>query len=212
MLAGRNKALLELAGRPLVVHCVETFRVCCERVLIVVRESDMRAVSELLPEAAIVIGGSTRQGSERNGLDSLRGEVAADDVIAFHDAARPLVSASDVRAVFAAAERHGAAMLAAAAELPALSIAEARVVRAYPAAAVWRAQTPQAARAEWLLVAYDRATQEGFDGTDTAAVLERSGYAVRVVGATSENPKVTVPADLRMAEALLSDRSLPKPR
>jgi 2-C-methyl-D-erythritol 4-phosphate cytidylyltransferase len=122
--------------------------------------------------------------------------------VAIHDAARPLVSSADVAAVLAGAREHGAAMLAAPSALPALEIAGTRVACAYPARELWRAQTPQAARAAWLLDAYERAAGEGFDGTDTAAVLSRAGYPVRIVAATADNPKLTVLADLRLAEAL----------
>ena len=207
MAAGRNKALLELAGRPLLLYAVDTFRACCDRLVVVSASEDMAGIRQLLPsDVPVVAGGATRHGSEWNALQALRSDLGAADVVAIHDAARPLVSSADVMAVLASAQEHGAALLAAAAELPALEVAGEHVARAHPAGELWRAQTPQAARASWLLDAYQRAAADSFDGTDTAAVLSRAGYPVRVVAATAENPKVTVPADLRLAEALLRGR------
>lgn len=201
--AGRNKALLDLGGRPVILHSIETFRGCCRRLVVVSAESDWPEMRALVPDALLVAGGVTRHGSEWNAIQALA-DASEADVIAFHDAARPLVEAHDVRAVFEAAREHGAAMLAAPSWVPALEVAGGRVARAHPAERVWRALTPQGARADWLRAAYGRAAREGFDGTDTAAVLERAGYAVRIVPARSPNPKITVPADLEAAERLLA--------
>jgi 2-C-methyl-D-erythritol 4-phosphate cytidylyltransferase len=208
MQAGRNKVLLEVAGKPLLLYAVERFRTCCDRVLVVSAEADMPAIQALVPDLPLAPGGPTRHGSEWNALRALRDSLAPDDVVAIHDAARPLVATADVRAVLAAAAAHGAAMLAAPADRPALRLTGVRVQRAYPAETLWRAQTPQAARAGALLDAYTRASAGGFTGTDTAAVLARYGYPVHIVPATAPNPKVTVPADIPAAEGLLAGRLL----
>src|SRR5581483_4512382 len=112
MAAGRNKVLLELRGRPLLQYSFETFRACCSRLVIVAASGELEAVRQLLPDVTVVAGGGTRHGSEWNGLQALRSELAGGDIVAIHDAARPLVSADDVAAVFAAAEAYGAALLA----------------------------------------------------------------------------------------------------
>ncbi len=211
MAAGRNKVLLPLAGRPMLAHSVATFGEVCQRLLLVAAELDLVEVCALFPTLETVLGGSTRHASEWNALRHLQRTLAEDDVIAIHDGARPLVARSDVERVFEVAERFGCAMLAAAAGTPALDVetngASSAVVRAYPAASVWRAQTPQAARAGLLLGAYQQAQDEGFDGSDTAAVLTRHGCAVHLVAAGAPNPKITLPADMREAERLLRSRS-----
>jgi 2-C-methyl-D-erythritol 4-phosphate cytidylyltransferase len=209
--ARRNKALLKLAGKPIVLHSVETFQACCDRLLVVAAVADLEDVRALLLGVEVVPGGDTRHRSEWNALRSLRPSISGDEVIAIHDAARPLVAPADVRAVFAAAEQHGAALLAAPADRPALEVSAGRVARAYQAGQLWRAQTPQAARASVLLDAYQRAAADAFTGTDTAAVLERYGHSLRVVMAVGENPKVTLPEDLRLAERLLAEASTPSP-
>ena len=42
------------------------------------------------------------------------------------------------------------------------------------------------------------------DATDDAALLEKGGYKVRLVPSTPANVKITTPADLPLAGALLS--------
>ncbi|HEU0168190.1 MAG TPA: NTP transferase domain-containing protein, partial [Chloroflexota bacterium] len=63
MQAGRNKVLLELAGKPLLLYAVETFRACCDRLLVVTAEADLPVIRQLLPELELAPGGATRHGS-----------------------------------------------------------------------------------------------------------------------------------------------------
>jgi 2-C-methyl-D-erythritol 4-phosphate cytidylyltransferase len=66
-------------------------------------------------------------------------------------------------------------------------------------------QTPQAFRATSLLAAYSAADREGFEGTDTAASLERfADVVVAAVPSSPRNLKITFPEDVDLAEALLS--------
>ncbi|MDE3074664.1 MAG: 2-C-methyl-D-erythritol 4-phosphate cytidylyltransferase [Chloroflexota bacterium] len=216
----RNKALLPLGGRPLLLHSVETMRRCVGQVMVVAGAAGLTEVRALLPDCEVILGGATRQESEWRALSALRSRVAAGDVIALHDAARPLVVAADVRAVFREAAATGAAMLARAAALPLLALTAGpdRTSEGHPAGAavvagtyqprsIWCAETPQAARAEMLLDAYERAMRDGFLGTDTAAVLVRCGYRVRILASTGANPKITVPSDVQLAERLLAERA-----
>ena len=67
---------------------------------------------------------------------------------------------------------------------------------------LWAAQTPQVFRAAALRAAYARPDVSG--ATDDAGVLERAGATVVVVPSTPANVKITTPADLPLAGALLS--------
>ncbi|HMB70686.1 MAG TPA: 2-C-methyl-D-erythritol 2,4-cyclodiphosphate synthase, partial [bacterium] len=52
--------------------------------------------------------------------------------------------------------------------------------------------------------------KEGFQGTDEAALVERTGERVAIVEGDRRNLKVTVPDDLAVAEALLAGRTPPQ--
>jgi 2-C-methyl-D-erythritol 4-phosphate cytidylyltransferase len=67
---------------------------------------------------------------------------------------------------------------------------------------LWAVQTPQVFKAAALRAAYARADVSG--ATDDAGVLERAGATVVVVPSTVANVKITTPADLPLAGALLS--------
>ncbi|MGA9946066.1 MAG: 2-C-methyl-D-erythritol 4-phosphate cytidylyltransferase, partial [Candidatus Cybelea sp.] len=76
---------------------------------------------------------------------------------------------------------------------------------------LWAAQTPQFALTAELRAAHERARREGIEATDDAALLERIGIEVVVVPSTGENFKVTHPADVARAHAILAARCHPEP-
>ncbi|MCR9093569.1 MAG: 2-C-methyl-D-erythritol 4-phosphate cytidylyltransferase [bacterium] len=147
-----------------------------------------------------VPGGAERQDSMRAGLAALPDETA---FVAVHDAARCLVTATDLRAVVAAARESGAALLGERSRDTLKRVVDGRVVETPPREEMWAAQTPQVIRRDWLEEAMDEAVRKGRLGTDDAQLVEWTGQAVTMVEATAPNPKITRPEDLRMAEALL---------
>jgi 2-C-methyl-D-erythritol 4-phosphate cytidylyltransferase len=71
-------------------------------------------------------------------------------------------------------------------------------------AGLWQAQTPQAFRRVMLIKAHDRAVRERWAATDDAELIERCGGRVEVVESSATNFKITTPADLEIAEALVA--------
>jgi len=204
-----NKVLLPLGGVPVVARSVRT--ACAvpgvRRVVLVVRDGEQDAVratvepylSDEPPEVAMVVGGATRHLSEWAALTLLAEEIEAGalDVVAMHDAARPFAGVALYEAVLAAAlEQGGAIPVAHLADLVALD------GRPLPGDLVG-VQTPQAFRAADLLRAHRQAGAEGFEATDTAAILARyTDLPVAAVDSDEGNLKITVAADLVVAEAL----------
>jgi 2-C-methyl-D-erythritol 4-phosphate cytidylyltransferase len=135
-----------------------------------------------------------------------RGLAEADEaeLIAVHDAARPLFSYAIFHAVIAAAREIGAA-------LPVVPVSDtihvmnrdATVAETLDRTMLGAAQTPQCFRAEILRDILDRAQREGIEGTDEAGLAVHYGYAVRGVPGASRNLKITVPEDLELAESYL---------
>ena len=213
--AATNKVLLPLGDSTALGHSLTTALAVPDvhRVVLVVRDGDQDAVAEaVVPllgerEVAVVVGGATRHGSEQAALDVLRPDIAsgAVDVVAIHDTARPVASAELYDATIAAAREHGGA-------IPVVPLT-GLVTRGLRPAADGRplvgVQTPQAFRAVDLLAAYDRAGAEGFDGTDTAACLERyaagSGLRIAAVAGSPLNLKVTFVEDLATVADILAD-------
>jgi 2-C-methyl-D-erythritol 4-phosphate cytidylyltransferase len=216
---GRPKQLLELAGLPMVGWSIRTFADMPEVAeLIVVTESAWLApMRELYARLApgrtvrVVEGGATRQESVRNGLHAL--PHACVEVL-IHDGARPLICADDVRAGMDTVREGRAAVLASRVvdTIKRVDPATLRVVETLERTRLWAAQTPQFATIADLRRAHARAQSDGFDATDDTALLERIGVEVTIVEATRENFKVTRPADIARAQAILHERASPAPR
>lgn len=202
--AGVNKVLLPLAGTPVVARSVRTAQrvTGVERVVVVVREGDQESIRGAVgPEVELVVGGETRHRSEWAALTRLapaieRGDL---DVVAMHDAARPLADETLYDAVLEAARRIGGAIPVA--RLHGLVAADGSSL---PQVLVG-VQTPQAFRARDLLLAHRAAAADGFEATDTAGILAAyTDLAVAAVDSDEDNLKLTVAEDFDAAEALIA--------
>jgi 2-C-methyl-D-erythritol 4-phosphate cytidylyltransferase len=123
-----------------------------------------------------------------------------------HDAARPLVDGTAFDRCALAAHEGGAAILAAPVVDTIKRVKSGQIVGTVPRDELWSAQTPQAFRRDVLLRALgsDIARTQVF--TDEAGLLEALGLAVAIVPNEQPNLKITRPADLALAEALLKIR------
>ena len=68
---------------------------------------------------------------------------------------------------------------------------------------LWACQTPQTFRAEIIRGAHAEAVRRGFRGTDDATLVRHCGHPVKLVPGSTENLKVTRPADLHVAETFI---------
>ena len=207
--AKEDKAFLGLGRRPLVAYSLAAFEACADvgAVILVVRgdrEASAREACRALGVsklAAVVTGGGLRQDSVRAGLAALP---PGAEIVAVHDAARPLVTPELISATIRSARETGSGV-AAAKVVDTLklagpgNVAESTVDRD----GLWAVATPQTFRAELLRRAYDAVAAAGAVVTDDAGALEFIGEKARLVEWRKPNLKVTVPEDLAVAEALL---------
>jgi len=213
--AGRPKALVELAGRPLFTWSMEALRATSgiERVAIAVPvdfdgdASDFDVAVPAPPPVLCVRGGATRSESVLRALDA----VGPGDPVVVHDAARALVTAGLAESVIAALERDADADAAIAAMPVTDTIkrvgADGAVSETLERRELWAVQTPQVFRRAALERALDVPAAELARATDDAWLIERAGGKVIVVRGSDENLKVTTPLDLALAELLLAGRS-----
>jgi len=209
--ASINKVFLAVDGKSILDRTLELFEglSIISSIVLVIAESDRAACAALVREGGYqkvrrtVLGGDSRHASEFIGLlaveDDAGGGIA--DVAVVHDAVRPFASAEEVMAVVAAARRTGAAILAMPAGARVVTVAGDGAL--VPAGAdLWVAQTPQAFIVGVALEAHRRAVGDGFVGTDTSAVVERTGQPVEVVEGRPDNIKITTSEDLLRAELI----------
>jgi 2-C-methyl-D-erythritol 4-phosphate cytidylyltransferase len=190
---GAPKQFADLGGRPLVSWSLETARKVCAGVVLVLPAD---AASSDWPVERVVPGGATRSESVRAGLAAVPDDA---DIIAVHDAARPLARPELWAAVL------GAVASGADGAVPASPVSDTvkeispdgRLVTLDRSRLV-AVQTPQAFRAGALR----RAHRALIDATDDAALVEAAGGRVVLVEGPPDNLKVTRPADLVVAAAL----------
>ena len=223
--ATQNKIFLPLGDRPILVRTLQAFEAApnVDEILLVAHPGEIEYVRReilapypLTKVVNFIAGGATRHQSEQHALDALRGRIDTGEiaVVLIHDGARPFVTPEEIDRVVDAVRTSGAAILAAPLRRDELLLAlgndgqlqslNARTsTEDETADQFMRAQTPQGFAAPLLLRAYDRAAEDGFEGTDTAAALERLGVQVTAIASTSSNFKITTSDDLLRAEALL---------
>ncbi|HXA54671.1 MAG TPA: 2-C-methyl-D-erythritol 4-phosphate cytidylyltransferase [Solirubrobacteraceae bacterium] len=210
---GNPKALVELAGRPLLQWSLDALRAVpsIERIAIAL-PGDMEALPPGIdaPRGTIAVpGGPARSESVRLALTA----AGEGDPVLVHDAARPLLTRALAERVIAAALAEGVdGALAAAPVTDTIKRVEDgqgageihTVTETLDRSRLWAVQTPQVFRRHALERALDVPEELLAQATDDAWLVERNGGRVVVVEAPRENLKITTPLDLALA-ALLVD-------
>jgi len=203
------KAFVDVAGAPLVCHAVAGLRAAdVDPVVVVVPEGwEDRARAVVGPDVTVVTGGASRTASVAAGLAALSDEA---DVVAVHDAARPLVPVAVIADAVAAV--HGEVVAAA----PAVAVADTlkrvdgdhRIVSTLDRDDLVAIQTPQVFRRAALVAGHDWARAHDHAPTDDLALVERlvdegllDGRVVATTGSVL-GMKVTRPADLLLVAAM----------
>jgi len=202
------KQFLELAGRPVLMHTIERFKVYNDaiEIITVLPENQLRFWIDLQKKHSFTVphtlvkGGSNRFFSVRNGLKF----VNASGLVAIHDGVRPFVSIDTIKRCFETAEKLGNAV-------PAISPTESlRIVTEDGSLPVNRfnvkqIQTPQVFNAALIKNAYKQDYNPDF--TDDATVLEKGGVKINLIEGNRENIKITNPEDLLISAVLLQSIS-----
>ena len=211
---GFDKLFAPLEGRPVVAHAIAAFErtQSVEGIIIVGRAEGLSDFEALVAHegfgkvSAIIPGGARRQDSVRCGLAQVKPEA---EFVAVHDAARPCITDQWIDAVFEAARRDGAAILASPVQATLKKVDQKKHIAAtVDRESLWEAQTPQVFRRELLIEAYAKRGRDPV--TDDAQLIERLGKPVTIVPCSPLNIKITTRDDLKLAEQVL--KVLPKPK
>jgi 2-C-methyl-D-erythritol 4-phosphate cytidylyltransferase len=203
--AGGPKALVELAGRPLLDWSLEAFDAAQSVGEVVVAAPPGEEEAVAARGVVAVAGGEHRSESVAAALELCGGEI-----VVVHDAARPLITPDLIDAAVGALLADGSAAGVIAATPVTDTIKEAgdagQVERTLDRAGLWAVQTPQVFRSDALREAL--ADPDSLqNATDDAMLVERRGGRVLIHPSSPENIKVTTPFDLRVAELLLRERA-----
>jgi 2-C-methyl-D-erythritol 4-phosphate cytidylyltransferase len=196
------KQYVQVCGRPLLMHTLEhlAFEPRITVVQPVIAEGDeyfSRVIADIsfpFDLRPAVCGGEARSISMMRGLNALPDHV---DLVAVHDAARPLPSTALLVDVFDTAEQFGAAVPG----VPVMDTIkcvdeEGKIIDTPERSCLRAVQTPQVARRDWFDQAIAREAEHLHLHTDDASLLEAAGFPVHISRGDVMNRKITTSEDM----------------
>ena len=151
----------------------------------------------------VVRGGSTRQASIFNALKAC----SDPDIVAIHDAARPLIKYHDIEKCIQKALKHKAAIVAVKAVDTIKKVDEqGKILETPDRNFLWAVQTPQIFDYNLIFDAHKKL--EGKSFSDDSGMLEFLGREVYVVEGSYSNIKITTKKDLYIAQMLVNGDDL----
>lgn len=206
---GFDKPTALLAGRPLLHWSLAAIQDCVDisSAILVAAPHRLEEFTGLAKPFAkihrIVAGGSGRSASVLNGLLALSENPPV--LVAVHDAARPLATASLFSQTLAAADKHRAASAAhPVADSLHRAASNGLLHTPIPRNNLFAMETPQAARFQDLLAALQT---HGPSATDEVGALIAAGIHPFPVIHGAPNFKITQPSDLPVAGEILKTRA-----
>jgi len=213
LMEGTKKQFLSLAGKPILAHTIDKFEACplIHSILLVVGQEDMDYCMKEIVEkyqyrkiSKIVPGGKQRQDSVKNGIDTLSGDV---DIVAIHDGVRPFVTREMIEESIRSTVRFGAVVFGMPVkETVKMAHPDGTVLKTLDRESLWHIQTPETFQVNVIKEAYQKATEDGFTGTDDASLVERLGIKVHLLPGSYTNIKITTPEDLILANLFLQTK------
>lgn len=200
--ADMPKQYIPIAGTPILLHTVRAFSKFADAVFVACPENFAEYTKALLGDLATVIpGGKTRMESIGAVLDFISPE--EDDIILTHDGVRPFVSERIIKENIESAKKH----LACGTFIPTVDTIclseDGAVLSAVPDRThMYNVQTPQTFNIN-LLKKLISSCKDKEKFTDLCGLATFMGTKVHMVMGESTNIKITTPADITLAEAIL---------
>jgi len=208
-----RKQFMLLDGSPILLHTIRKF-VAAEQVdeiVVALRPEDIGWVRDLIEQnrfpkpVRVVEGGNSRQESVENALATLAPDT---DLVAVHDAVRPFIDLHTIQKVIRQAAETGAAIVGIVPVDTVKQVQKSKVTATIPRERLTLAQTPQVFRYALLREAFDKAREDGYNGTDESSLVERLDKAeVTVVLGSDRNIKITKPSDMELARLFLAEEA-----
>ena len=206
MAARGPKQYMAIGGKPMLRHTVDAFlssALIAHTYVVVSPEDDQ--IDAVMPARGVTVlrcGGASRLESVQNALRQLGEVLGDDDWVLVHDAARPGLNAALIEKLITTIGSDAVGGLLALPVVDTVKRAGAQVATV-ARDGLWLAQTPQMFRYRLLRDALAAATDASVI-TDDASAVEALGYSPKLVEGHPRNLKVTLPADIRIAEMYLA--------
>ena len=205
-----SKQLIPLCGRPAIEYAIRAFQDCdlIDEIIVVARPRDIDDIAHTAfnfkKVMSVTSGGSDRAASVRRGIHAASKRATH---YAIHDGARVLITDAEIRRVLMNAFDTGAATLGTpVTDTVKVVASDMKILSTPERSSLYSVQTPQVFERGLYERAMQNALHIGLTVTDDCAMVEAIGERVTVVRGEYSNIKLTTPADLIIAEAILSKR------
>lgn len=204
-----KKQYLPLAGIPILSRTLLKFDACeaVQEIVLAAPEADMafcraEIISCCRKRVTLVAGGAERQESVYNGLLAVENSLR---IVTVHDGVRPFITPEQITSCIREARRSGACIIATPVTDTLKRAESSGMIReTVERKNLWMAQTPQAFLYRTIRDAHEAARRDGYRGTDDAGLVERIGKQVKIIPGDPGNIKITIQAELALAEAVLA--------
>jgi len=212
----RRKQFVDVAGRAAFLRSVELFsnREDVKQILLGIPQEDEEIVkirygaNLSLFNIKVFIGGATRFETVNKAISMLKDDIG---LVAIHDAARCCVTGKWIDDCIKTAEKTGAAILACPVSATLKEVKDGIIIKTIDRTRFYEAQTPQVFEVKLLKQSREKADKANTDKiSDDSLLVEALGHPVSIVETDSSNIKITHPADIAIAEAILKTRPAPK--
>lgn len=197
----KPKQYIKFAGKELIVYALEVFQKnkLIDEIIVSAHPDYFSLLDKLKKKykltkiTKLVKGGKERQDSVYNALKAIRAD--KNDLIAVHDAARPLLLQKVLTDAILTASKKGNALVCIKAKdtlIKGTNIVESYIDREE----VFYVQTPQVFRYNDLMRAMEMAFASDFYATDESMLIKNLGMKLNIVEGTISNFKVTDRKDM----------------
>ena len=203
------KQYLKFHGKELIVYTLEVFQKnkLVDEIIVSAEPSyfslheDIKRKFNLTKISKIVEGGEERQDSVYNALKSIKAN--NDDLVAVHDAARPLLPKDILAKAINTAKEKGNAIVCLKARDTLLK--GDQVVKEYvDRSEMYYVQTPQIFKYGDLMKAMKKAYENNFIATDESMLIKQLEININIVEGSMLNFKITTVTDIEIFEKLTS--------
>ena len=201
------KQYLKIGGEYVIAKSIKAFEDIDEidYIFVVTNDEYRKVCAEIVEEKGftkvegIVSGGSRRQDSVFNALQEINARKPGVSLVLIHDGARPFIGRDVILNVLEETDNMGAAVACVAMKNSVRRMEQgSSASMSVDRADYYSVQTPQGFKKSMLIEAYDKAFDEGFEGTDDASIVEWAGYDISIVDGDYGNIKITTKEDLPM--------------
>ncbi len=204
---GYNKILVEINDKPLITLSVKVFvnDPNCSELIIVVHNDEINTITSILSQyqllhkkCKIVAGGSERQYSVYNGLQSIK-----NNIVLVHDGARPFITNKLIETLVTTTNSYDCVIPGVKVKDTIKLVKNNIIMSTLPRENLYAVQTPQACITNLLKHAHDLALKDHYLGTDEASLMEKYLQTkIKIIDSSYNNIKITTREDIIIADAI----------